>query len=41
MVTKREATQPLTWPDSKMTGEVKPHDVDNAANFMGQVKIQG
>lgn len=30
--------EPLTWPESKMTGEVKPHNLNNAANFMREDK---
>ena len=38
MIAKQGAALPLTWPESRITGEVKPHIVDHAANFMSKDK---
>ena len=34
MIAKQGAALPLTWPESRITGEVKPHIVEHAAYFM-------
>jgi hypothetical protein len=38
VITERRKTMPLTWRESKLTGEVKPHNADNAASFLRKDK---